>query len=73
MSNNDFLASNSTVMIEKLHNRHQAKLLDEIEKSIDDLTPESLKALIKKHLSFYTNDIKEQVIERIYENTKTKK
>lgn len=63
---------NSTVMIEKLHNRHQAKLLDEIEKSIDDLTPESLKALIKKHLSFYTNDIKEQVIERIYEQTKHK-
>lgn len=72
MSNNDLLVSNSTVMIEKLHNRHQAKLLDEIEKSIDDLTPESLKALIKKHLSFYTNDIKEQVIERIYEQTKHK-
>ena len=67
--NNNFLASNSKCMtkIEKLHNRHQAKLLDELEK----IPIENIKQIIeivKKHLSFYTNDIKEQVIVRIYED-----
>ena len=67
--NNNFLASNSEYMakIEKLHNRHQAKLLDELEKiPIENIT--QITEIVKKHLSFYTNDIKEQVIVRIYED-----
>ena len=71
--NNNFLASNSEYMvkIEKLHNRHQAKLLDEIEKI--PINTWEIISIIKKHLSYYTNDIKEQVLERKYDKIQTKR
>jgi hypothetical protein len=57
--------------IDTLHNRHQAKMLDEIEKIPINTT--EIISIIKKHLSYYTNDIKEQVLERKNDKIQTKR
>jgi hypothetical protein len=57
--------------IDTLHNRHQAKMLGEIEKIPINTT--EITSIIKKHLSYYTNDIKEQVLERKNDKIQTKR
>jgi hypothetical protein len=45
--------------INKLHNRHLAKLLSQLN---EIKTPQIIIEAVKKQLSYYTNDIKQQVL-----------
>lgn len=45
--------------INRLHNRHLAKLLSQLN---EIKTPQIIIEAVKKQLSYYTNDIKEQVL-----------
>ena len=59
-----------TEKINKLHGRHLAKLLDNLREAD---CPQIFLDAIKKEMSYYTNDIKNQVLSSIIipnENTK---
>ena len=45
--------------INRLHNRHLAKLLSQLN---EIKTPQIIVDTVKRHLSYYTKDIKEQVL-----------
>jgi hypothetical protein len=56
---------NMEEQINRLHNRHLAKLLSQLN---EINTPQIIIDTIKKQLSFYTKDIKEQVLTSNFSN-----
>ena len=56
---------NMEEQINRLHNRHLAKLLSQLN---EINTPQIIIDTIKKQLSFYTKDIKEQVLTSNFTN-----
>ena len=53
------ISYNMEEQINKLHNRHLAKLLSRLN---EIKTPQIIIEAVKKQLSYYTTDIKEQVL-----------
>lgn len=53
------ISYNMEEQINRLHNRHLAKLLSQLN---EIKTPQIIIEAVKKQLSYYTNDIKEQVL-----------
>ena len=56
---NKVISYNMEEQINRLHNRHLAKLLSRLN---EIKTPQIIIESVKKQLSYYTNDIKEQVL-----------
>lgn len=53
------IGNNMEEQINRLHNRHLAKLLSQLN---EIKTPQIIIDAVKKQLSYYTTDIKEQVL-----------
>ena len=56
---NKVISYNMEEQINRLHNRHLAKLLSRLN---EIKTPQIIIEAVKKQLSYYTNDIQEQVL-----------
>lgn len=59
MQNLKTISYNMEEQINRLHNRHLAKLLSQLN---EIKTPQIIIEAVKKQLSYYTTDIKEQVL-----------
>ena len=59
MQNLKAISYNMEEQINRLHNRHLAKLLSQLN---EIKTPQIIIEAVKKQLSYYTTDIKEQVL-----------
>lgn len=69
---NKVISYNMEEQINRLHNRHLAKLLSQLN---EIKTPQIIIEAVKKQLSYYTNDIKEQVLtsnSNYYDKSNTK-
>lgn len=69
---NKEISNNMEEQINRLHNRHLAKLLSQLN---EIKTPQIIIEAVKKQLSYYTNDIKEQVLtgnSNYYDKSNTK-